>query len=78
MSTEIEKAMKVLIEAMQDTESGSYAHSWHCNIATSCFDAMNKTKEHVTMDSYSDYHRASNEAASRFMKLCFGVDTKNE
>ena len=78
MSKKIEEAMKVLTEAMQDTELGSYAHSWHCNIAMSCLDAMNETKDHVAMNSYSDYHRASNAAATRFMKLCFNVNTKNE
>ena len=72
MSTEIEKAMKVLTEAMQDTELGSYAHSWHCNIAMSVYD------ECTTDISHDDAHRIGNDAATRFMKLCFGVDTKNK
>ncbi len=72
MSTEIEKAMKILTEAMQDTELGSYAHSWHCNIAMSVYD------ECTTDISHDDAHRIGNDAATRFMKLCFGVDTRNE
>lgn len=72
MSTEIEKAMKVLTDAMQDTELGSYAHTWHCNIAM-CF------KDECTTDiSAEDAHRIGNDAASRFMKMCFGVETTNE
>ena len=72
MCTDIEKAMKVLTDAMQDTELGSYAHSWHCNIAM-C------VKDECTTDiSAEDSHRIGNDAASRFMKLCFGVKTTNE
>jgi hypothetical protein len=74
----IKNSLEILTGEMQDTELGSYAHGWHCNIAMSCFDAILETKKHVAFDSYSDYHYASNEAASRFMKLLFNVTTKNE
>ena len=52
-------------------EPGSYAHSWHCNIAMMCYDAM--------MQSYGDghdHHAIANDAASRFMKMAFQVETK--
>ncbi len=63
--------MGILKDAMQDTELGGYAHTWHCNVAMSVYDEL-------TMDvSHEDAHRIANAAASRFMKLCFDVDTKN-
>jgi len=76
MSTEIENAMKALTEAMQDTELGSYAHGWHCNIAIACYDAMYAAKERPDL-THNQAHAISNDAASRFMKLCFDVETKN-
>ena len=71
MSTEIKDAIEVLTEAMQDTDLGSYAHTWHCNIAMSVYDSL------TTDISHADAHRIANESAARFMKLLFGVDTKN-
>ena len=56
------------------SEPGSYAHSWHCNIAMMCHDAFidaDIVDEHCT----DDILKVSNEAASRFMKLCFDVET---
>ena len=69
----ISDCMKVLSKAINKEDD--YAYSWHANIAMSCVDAMVETKEKVPLDSYSDYHRAGNEAASRFMKICFDADT---
>lgn len=57
----VKDAMDVLKKAL--LEDSDYAHSWHCNIACS------------VMDSGVD-HEKSNEAASRFMKLAFDVETK--
>ena len=74
MSNEIEKAMNVLKQAMIDDtpeDNGSYAHSWHCNIAMACYDAMMQTEG----DGH-DHHAIANDAASRFMKLCFDVNTE--
>lgn len=72
MTTEIENAIKVLTDAMQDTSAGSYAHSWHCNIAMMCHDAI------LAHDDQVDFaHKVGNDAASRFMRLLFGVETKN-
>jgi hypothetical protein len=76
MSKEIENAMKVLTEAMQDTELGSYAHSWHCNIAMMCYDAMLSSKDNFA--THEEAHKVGNDAASRFMKILFNVDTSNE
>lgn len=76
MSNEIAEAMKVLKQAMIDddpSEGGSYAHSWHCNIAMMCYDAIREAAEEVP---HEQAHLIGNEAASRFMKLCFDVETK--
>lgn len=74
---EIKEAFKTIRQAMIDDEPekpGSYAHSWHCNIAMMCFDAiLDEPEIYISMDVA---HRIGNEAASRFMKLCFGVETK--
>lgn len=75
MSKEIVQAMNVLKQSMIDDEPGvpgSYAHGWHCNIAMACYDAMLQTEG----DGH-DHHAIANNAASRFMKLCFDVETKN-
>jgi len=70
----IAKAMDTIkAEMIKDnpSERGSYAHSWHCNIAMACHDAI------LEFDSQVDFaHEVGNDAASRFMKLCFGVDTE--
>ncbi len=81
---EVAEAFNVIKKAMEDdspSEQGSYAHSWHCNIAMMCYDAI---KSHdVTLFDYdsaemsdNDALEVGNDAASRFMKLCFGVETK--
>ncbi|BCG50132.1 hypothetical protein [Ralstonia phage RP13] len=50
-----------------------YAWSWHCNIAMS----MKDTFSGFPIDKEL-LHRLCNEAAARFMKLCFDVDTSKE
>lgn len=70
---EVEKAMNIIKQAMIDdnpSEPGSYAHSWHCNIAMAYYDSSPKT-----MDC-DEACKIGNDAASRFMKLCFDVETK--
>lgn len=72
-SNKVSEAFEILKQAMIDDDpcqSGSYAHSWHCNLAMAYYDSSPKT-----MDC-DDAHKIGNEAASRFMKLCFGVETK--
>lgn len=76
----IEEAMKVITQAMIDdnpSEQGSYAHSWHCNIAMMCHDAIHAAGlcEGGPLSEEAP-HLIGNDAASRFMKLCFGVETK--
>jgi len=61
------EAFDVLKKAMHDDPS--YAHSWHCNVAMSFFDAM---PDPVTNEFG---HKMANEGATRFMRLCFGVET---
>ena len=68
------EAFEVIRQAMIDddpSKPGSYAHSWHCNIAMCCYDAI------VGVDVSHEYaHMAGNAAATRFMKMCFNVETK--
>ncbi len=74
---EVSRAFKVIKQAMIDGdpgEQGSFAHSWHCNIACVCADSIHDDRSEAL--SRNDAHRIGNEAASRFMKLLFGVDTK--
>jgi hypothetical protein len=63
MSNQIEKAFEVIKKEM--ILDPWYAWSWHCNIAV------------CAQDSGLD-HASSNEAAARFMSMCFGVDTSKE
>ena len=75
--TKIAKAFDTIRCAMINDgpgEPGSYAHSWHCNIAMMCADAM--CADATVSMAWEDAHRIGNEAASRFMKLCFNVETK--
>jgi len=73
----IEESFNTIKQAMIDDDPGkpgSYAHSWHCNISMMCFDAiLNEPMVHISRDVA---HKIGNDAASRFMKLCFGVETK--
>ncbi len=81
---EVKKAFDTIKAAMildEPEEPGSYAHSWHCNIAMMCHDAIkdhdvDALDEYNGKMSYVDALEVGNEAASRFMKLCFGVTTK--
>ena len=74
----IELAMYTLKTSMKDVELGSYAHSWHCNIAMACYDAIGSKEYDAPYGFDHDLdHKIANDAASRFMKLCFDVDTKH-
>jgi hypothetical protein len=81
MSKEIAEAMEVIKQAMIDdgpSELGSYAHSWHCNIAMVCYDAIRVGELPVDDKIQHNYaHAISQDAARRFMKLCFDVETTN-
>jgi len=71
---EVKNAFEIIQAAMIEDELemlGSYAYSWHCNIAMMCHDAI------LAHDDQADFaHKVGNDAASRFMKLCFNVDTR--
>ena len=73
MSNEItiKQAMDRLKKAFKDEPD--YAHVWHCNIAMSCYDAINPNE----LDD-EDAHKVGNDAATRFMKICFDTDTSND
>jgi len=82
---EVKKAFDIIKAAMASdcpSEPGSYAHSWHCNIAMMCYDAIRSAEEQIpgaTADdtqAHLDAHAIGNDAARRFMKICFGVETK--
>ena len=63
----VSDAFNVLKNAIK--EDDEYAYGWHANIAMSCHDANTSTQPHKqSLD-------AANNAASKFMKLCFGVET---
>ncbi len=65
----VEQAMQTLKDAM--INEPDFAHSWHCNIAMACYDEIGENISH------ENAHKIGNKAASRFMKLCFGVETSN-
>jgi len=69
---EVKKAFDAIKAAMIadcPEEPGSYAHSWHCNLAMCFYDELMNGKS-------NDADIICNAAASRFMKMCFDVDTK--
>lgn len=75
---EVAKAFKTIQAAMiadGPSKPGSYAHSWHCNIAMAFSDTLHEAD---IVDEYclDEIHQVCNDAASRFMKLCFKVETK--
>lgn len=77
--TEVAAAFKVIRQAMIDDEPGvpgSYAHGWHCIIAMMCYDAMRAGLEESDQFFHDDALKVSHDAASRFMEMCFGVETK--
>ena len=69
MGDTVKEAFDTLKQAMKDDPS--FAYSWHCNVAMMCHDAI------LNFDGQVDFaHQVGNDAASRFMKLCFDVETK--
>ena len=71
----VSEAMKVLEKAINEDEG--YAYSWHANIAMMCHDAF---KSADIIDGYCEGELlpTSNDAASRFMKLCFNAETSQD
>jgi len=78
METAPEHAMRTLNKAMRSDSivPGSYANAWHCNIAMMCYEALRNHQDSSFILTDVDAKAIGNEAASRFMKLCFGVVTK--
>jgi len=74
MSNEItiKQAMDRLRKAFKDEPD--YAHGWHCNIAMMCNDSV---MANTILDS-GLAHQVGNDAATRFMKNCFDVETSND
>lgn len=71
------QAMNVLCRALQ--EDPDYARSWHDNIAMAFKDsweqqAINKNSN-LSTASRTLVHNLANDAAARFMHMCFGADT---
>lgn len=80
MDKKVSEAFEIIKQEMINDdpgEPGSYAHSWHCNIAMMCEDAIcDSGAVDRGLLSEAAPHKIGNDAASRFMKLCFGVETK--
>ena len=71
----VEEAMSVIASAMMEDgpeDKGSLAHSWHCNIAMMCYDSIREAAGEIP---HEQAHLIGNDAASRFMALCFDVNT---
>jgi len=74
----VQDAFNTIKQAMIDdspSEGGSLAHSWHCNIAMACYDAINNA-DITDEQCMNEIHNVSNDAATRFMRICFDVETK--
>jgi len=70
---EVGEAFYILKQAIQDDDA--YAHAWHCNLAMCFYDALPGP---FCDDDHESFHKVSNNAASRFMSICFDVDTNND
>ncbi len=71
--------LKMLMKSDPD-----YAYGWHSNIAMMCYDSIMKEheREQTEYDDESTKHSVAlnigDDAASRFMKLCFDVVTSQD
>lgn len=76
MKLEVQAAFAALKKALE--EDPDYAYGWHCNIAMSCLDAIQicRGKQSGSLVDDKREHKIANDAASRFMKSCFDVETK--
>lgn len=66
-------AFSIIKSTMQ--KDYGYAWGWHCNVAMASYDAMRKQNPHMHNELA---HQVSNDAAARFMRICFDVDTTLE
>ena len=61
------------------SKEDDYAYGWHANISMMCYDAISsKTYDAPYGFDHGLAHKIGNDAASRFMKLCFNVDTNQD
>jgi len=72
MDNTVKYAMDTIRHQLKDDDS--YAHSWHCNLAMMYYDAARSDSD----VSHQDAHRVGNDAATRFMQLCFNKHTTND
>ncbi len=73
----VESAMMVLKDAI-NSDPG-YAIAWQSNVAMMCYDAINQGEITAFYEDsgemfHEDCHKIANDAADRFMKLCFDLD----
>ena len=68
--SKVSDAFAVLQQALNDDPD--YAYGWHSNIAMVCMDAIDDST------GIKCSHKIGNDAASRFMKICFDVETKHK
>lgn len=72
----VTQAMQVLEEALK--EDKEYAYGWHANIAMMCHDAYLSHAFEGDEKPAQVAQKIGNEAASRFMKLAFDVETSQD
>lgn len=67
------EAMEALRVALHNDDG--YAITWHSNIAMACYYAVlhESLRDPNVKCGHDEAHRIGNEAASRFLQLCFNV-----
>ncbi len=68
------KALEITRRAIK--EDKLYAQHWHNAVASSCWDAIEDAE--LKLNNYYegiDKYAVANDAASRFMKLCLGINS---
>jgi hypothetical protein len=78
-NNEVSDAIEVLKQVMikdGPSELGSLAHGWHCNLAMSCFDAIERHKDAKRFSRKATLE-VSHAAATDFMKKLFDIETTN-
>ena len=78
-SGEVRRAFNVIkAEMCRDNHDtvNSWASAWHCNIAMMCYDAILASNKNQL--GHETALEIGNDAASRFMQLCFDVKTSKD
>lgn len=76
-----EQAMEHLRKVL--SADSEYAYGWHSNISMACYDSIlgNELVNKIKLDGDSKHCESlniGNDAATRFMKLCFNVETSQD